>query len=35
MNIKFKNELPSKKKVYSQLMGKEISDKYYEHALKV
>ena len=32
---KFKEELPSKEKFYSLLTGKKISDKEYEHVLKV
>ena len=32
---KFKEQLPSKEKFYSLLTGKEISDKEYEHTLKV
>ena len=32
---RFKEELPSKEKFYSLLTGKKISDKEYEHALKV
>ena len=32
---KFKEELPSKEKFYSLLMGKKISNKEYEHVLKV
>ena len=32
---KFKEELASKEKFYSSLTGKTISDKEYEHALKV
>ena len=32
---KFKEELPSKEKCYSLLTGKKISDKEYEHVLKV
>ena len=32
---KFKEELPSKEKFYSSLTGKRISDKDYEHVLKV
>ena len=32
---KFKEELSSKENVYSSLTGKKISDKDYEHVLKV
>ena len=32
---RFKEELPSKEKFYSLLTGKKISDKEYEHTLKV
>ena len=32
---KFEEKLPSKKKFYSSLTGKEINDKDYEHAGKV
>ena len=32
---RFKDELSSKEKFYCSLMGKEISDKDYEHTLKV
>ena len=32
---KFKEQLPSKKKFCSSLTGKKISDKEYEHVLKV
>ena len=32
---KFKEELPSKEKFYSLLMGKKISNKEYERVLKV
>ena len=32
---KFKEQLPSKEKFYSSLTGKIISDKKYEHVLKV
>ena len=32
---KFKEELSSKEKFYSLLMGKKISNKEYEHVLKV
>ena len=32
---KFKEELPSKETLYSLLTGKKISDKEYEHVLKV
>ena len=32
---KFKEQLPSKENFYSLLTGKEISDKEYEHVLKV
>ena len=32
---KFKEELPSKEKFYSLLMHKKISNKEYEHVLKV
>ena len=32
---KFKQQCPSKEKFYSSLTGKEISDKEYEHVLKV
>ena len=32
---KFKEQLPSKEKFHSSLAVKKISDKYYEHALKV
>ena len=31
----FKEQLPNKKKFYSSLIGKKISDKDYEHVLKV
>ena len=31
----FKEQLPSKEKFYSSLTGKNISDKEYEHVLKV
>ena len=32
---KFKKELPSKKRFYSSLTGKNISNKEYDHVLKV
>ena len=32
---KFKEELPSKEKFYSSLTDKKISDKEYDHVLKV
>ena len=32
---RFKEELPSKENVYSQLTDKKVSDKKYEHILKV
>ena len=32
---KFKEQLPSKERFYSSLTGKKISDKEYEHVLKV
>ena len=32
---KFKEQLPSEEKFYSSLAGKKISDKDYEHVLKV
>ena len=32
---KFKEELPSKKKFYSSLTGKKISNKEYDHVNKV
>ena len=32
---KFKEKSPSKEKFYSSLTGKKISNKGYEHALKV
>ena len=32
---KLKDQLPSKEKLYSSLTGKKISDKEYEHVLKV
>ena len=31
----FKEKLPSKEKFYSSLTGKQISDKEYEHDLKI
>ena len=32
---KFKEQLPSKEKFYSLLTGKNVSDKEYQHVLKV
>ena len=32
---KFKEQLPSKEKFYSSLTGKKVSNKEYEHVLKV
>ena len=32
---KFKEELPSKEKFYSLLTGKKISNKRYDHVLKI
>ena len=32
---KFKKQLPSKKKFYSSLTGKKISNEEYDHVLKV
>ena len=32
---KFKEQLPSKEKFYSSLMGKKINGKEYEHILKI
>ena len=32
---KFKEQLPSKEKFYSSLTGKNVSDKEYQHVLKV
>ena len=32
---KFKGQLPSREKFYRSLTGKKVSDKEYEHVLKV